>query len=138
MTGIEPYDPLDPDQRIRRGKERTAFFRQTSLFPLVVLTMAVFVPLAIWQKPLALPFLGWMAFMPAIAGGLGVAFGSSSKWIRLSLGSSFRAVVTCALLFFPIVLLFAPAALLLIGGVLLLVYVYCAVSGRLWQRGEIQ
>ncbi len=136
MNGKTSYDPIDPDHRIERGRERTAFFRQTGIFLLVALTMTVFVPLALWQKNLALPFLGWMAFMPAIAAGLGVALGTSASWVTLLLGSTFRAAATCIVLFFAITFLFSPVVLAVLGAGLAIAYVFCAMTGRLWSKGE--
>lgn len=130
---MQQFDPLDPEHRAERGRERTAFFRQTDMFPLVVLVMIVFVPLAIWQKPWAIPFLGWMAFMPHIVGGvdrLAVSFGLLSNGTLLK-GSTLRAALVCIALFFIVVMLLSTGALLVIGGLLILAYIYGLLTGRL-------
>ena len=130
---MQQFDPLDPEHRAERGRERTAFFRQTDMFPLVVLVMIVFVPLAIWQKPWAIPFLGWMAFMTHIVGGvdrLAVSFGLLSNGPLLK-GSTLRAALVCIALFFIVVMLLSTGALLVIGGLLILAYIYGLLTGRL-------
>jgi hypothetical protein len=131
---MQPFDPLDPEHRAARGRERTAFFRQTDMFPLVVMTMAVFVPLALWQKPWALPFLGWMAFMPHIVGGVDQLMAGLLRRDPLLGGSRLRAALACVVLFFFLVPVFSTGALLVIGGLLVLLYVYGALTGRVWPK----
>ena len=130
---MQQFDPLDPEHRAQRGRERTAFFRQTDMFPLVVITMVVFVPLAMWQKPWALPFLGWMAFMTHVVGGvdrLAAAMGYLPKGPLLA-GSTLRAALACIVLFFVIVVPFSTAALLVVGGLLIAFYIFGVLTGRL-------
>ena len=130
---MQQFDPLDPEHRAQRGRERTAFFRQTDMFPLVVITMAVFVPLAMWQKPWALPFLGWMAFMTHVVGGvdrLSAALGILPNGPILG-GSRLRAALACIVLFFAIVVPLSTSVLLIVGGVLISFYIFGLLTGRL-------
>ncbi|MEP0942547.1 MAG: hypothetical protein ABJH63_09250 [Rhizobiaceae bacterium] len=137
---MQQFDPLDPEHRAERGRERTAFFRQTDMFPLVVLAMVVFVPLAMWQKPWALPFLGWMAFMTHIVGGVDRLAASTAKgpWTGgpLLAGSTLRTALACVVLFFVLVIPFSTSALLYVGALLVLLYIYGILSGRLVPQGD--
>ncbi|NKB52677.1 MAG: hypothetical protein GKR97_10685 [Rhizobiaceae bacterium] len=133
---MENFDPLDPKQRAERGRERTAFFRQTDMFPIVVLTMAVFVPLALWYKPLAIPFLGWMVIMVHVIGGLD-RFGASLRDQRPVLkGNSFRAALVGIALFAVLSLTLPAMALLVVGGLMVAIYLFGAISGRVWLQDE--
>ena len=100
---MQQFDPLDPEHRAERGRERTAFFRQTDMFPLVVITMLVFVPLAMWQALWALPFLGWMAFMTHIVGGVDRLVAALMARPPLLNGSTLKAALVCIALFFVLV-----------------------------------
>ncbi len=51
------YNPLDPRDRIERGRERAAWFRRSDMMGAVALAMAVFVTLAILRKEWALAYL---------------------------------------------------------------------------------
>ena len=130
---MQQFDPLDPEHRAQRGRERTAFFRQTDMFPLVVITMAVFVPLAIWQKPWALPFLGWMAFMTHVLGGVDRLAATMGLWPNGPLfdGSTLRSALACIVLFFAIVVPFSTGTLLVVAALLVAFYLFGLLTGRL-------
>ena len=136
MSNIEPFDPLDPDHRLQRNRERTAFFRQTDIFPIVVLAMVVFVPLALWQKPLAIPFLGWMALMPHIVSGVDRTI-AGMRGTKVALeGSLFRSAMLCIALYFAITLTLSVRAALIAAGILAAVYGYGVISGLLWREDD--
>jgi hypothetical protein len=138
MSGLDPFDPLDPGHRAQRGRERTAFFRQTNVFPIVVLTMVIFVPLAMWQKPWALPFLGWMAFMPHVLGGVARLANRVFKRDLLIADSSLWAAAICIVLFLVLSALFSTFSLLIVAGVFGLIYAYGLYSGLLLPNDERQ
>jgi hypothetical protein len=60
------YNPLDPRDRIERGRERAAWFRRADMMGAVTLAMAVFILLAIFRKELALAYLLAMMFLPLL------------------------------------------------------------------------
>ncbi len=122
----KPYDPTDPYQRLERGRERAAFFRQTDIFLLVVLTMLVFVPLAIWQKPWAFPFLGWMIVVPGL---MTLIWGMACEALDLDVGFKVTTLVMApfaivvflarAWLYYPAVLAFGIFIVVLAIGAML-------------------
>ncbi|MGI9354903.1 MAG: hypothetical protein ACR2PF_07050, partial [Rhizobiaceae bacterium] len=115
-----------PYQRLERGRERAAFFRQTSIFWVAALTMLVFVPLAMWQKPWALPFLGWMIVVPGL---MTLIWGMAAEALGLDLGFeittlvmapfSILAFLALAWMYYPAVLLFGIGIALLAIGALI-------------------
>ncbi len=136
MEPVKPFDPLDPQQRVRRGRERAAFFRQIHIFPIVVLTMLVFVPLAIWYQPLAIPFLGWMAVMPPMVSGLDRAWanwkGGKAKFGR----SNLIVALVCIVLFVAIGFPLTAFALLIVAGVTALLYAIALLKGLILPVGD--
>lgn len=136
MSKIEPFDPLDPDHRLQRSRERTAFFRQTDIFPVVVLTMVIFVPLALWQKPLAIPFLGWMAFMPHIFTGVDRTIAGVRDAQAVLAGSLFRSALFCSALYLAITLTVSVGPALILAGILAVIYGYGVFSGKIWREDE--
>lgn len=103
-SGATPYDPLDPHQRLQRGRERTAFFRQTDMFPLAAMTMVAFVPIAVWQKSLAIPFLGWMLFVPFALGLLVREIGERFGIERLAMARGLLTVPLAIVLYVTLAL----------------------------------
>jgi len=133
---VPPFDPLDPQQRIRRGRERTEFFRQTNVFPIVVLTMVIFVPLALWYQSLALPFLGWMAAMPPMISGLDRAWANwSGKTAKLG-NSNLRAACVSIVLFAAIGFPFSGLGLLIAAGLVVVVYGFALLNGMILPQGD--
>ena len=134
----QSFDPLDPDQRLRRGRERTAFFRQTGMFPLVVLAMLVFVPLAIWHKPWALPFLGWMAFMTHIVSGLDRLVAGLADRPPVLRNSRLMAALATIALFFVIVVPLGPFALFIVALMMIAAYLVGLLTGRIALTDEVE
>ena len=60
------YNPLDPRDRLERGRERAAWFRRADMMGAVTLAMIVFVVLAIARKELALAYLLAMIALPLL------------------------------------------------------------------------
>jgi hypothetical protein len=58
------YNPLDPRDRLERGRERAAWFRRADMMGAVTIAMIVFVALAIMRKELALAYLLAMMVLP--------------------------------------------------------------------------
>ena len=58
------YNPLDPRDRIERGRERAAWFRRADMMGAVTLAMIVFVSLAIMRRGLALAYLLAVMLLP--------------------------------------------------------------------------
>jgi len=116
----KPYDPTDPYQRLERGRERAAFFRQTDIFLIVVLTMLVFVPLAMWQKPWAFPFLGWMIVVPGL---MTLIWGMASEALGLDIGFEVTTLVMApfaVIAFLALAWLYYPAVLVFGIGIVVL------------------
>ena len=116
----KPYDPTDPYQRLERGRERAAFFRQTDIFRIVALTMLVFVPLAIWQKPWAFPFLGWMIVVPGL---MSLIWGMVGEALGLDIGFKVTTLVMAPfaiVAFLALAWLYYPAVLVLGIGIVAL------------------
>jgi len=63
--GFQPFNPLDPRDRVERNRERAAF-RRLDMMGAVALAMAVFVALAVFARPLALAFLITAMFGPVM------------------------------------------------------------------------
>ena len=133
---MQPFDPLDPKHRAERGRERTAFFRQTNLFPVAVLTMIVFVPLAMFHASLALPFLGWMALMTHVVASVDRVMAALLGSKPLLRGSLVLAAVASAGIFLVVGLLLSPFLLWFAGGGLCLLYIFGIITGRLWVEEE--
>ena len=116
----KPYDSTDPYQRLERGRERAAFFRQTDIFWVVALTMLVFVPLAMWQKPWAIPFLGWMIVVPGL---MTLVWGTVSEALRFEIGFKVTTLVMAPLAivaFLALAWLYYPAVLVFGIGIVVL------------------
>lgn len=60
------YNPLDPRDRIERGRERAAWFRRADMMGAVALAMTVFVALGIARRDLAIAYLVAMMFLPLL------------------------------------------------------------------------
>lgn len=60
------YNPLDPRDRIERGRERAAWFRRADMMGAVTIAMIVFVVLALARKELALAYLVAMIALPLV------------------------------------------------------------------------
>ncbi len=60
------YNPLDPRDRIERGRERAAWFRRADMMGAVALAMAVFTGLAMTRRELAMAYLLAMMFLPLL------------------------------------------------------------------------
>ena len=58
------YNPLDPRDRLERGRERAAWFRRADMMGAVTLAMIVFVALAVMRKEWALAYLLAMMVLP--------------------------------------------------------------------------
>jgi len=60
------YNPLDPRDRIERGRERAAWFRRSDMMGAVALAMVVFVALAILRQEWALAYLVAAMVLPLL------------------------------------------------------------------------
>lgn len=137
VTGpLQPFDPLDPQHRIEQQRERRSFFRQTDIFLTVIVTMAIFVPLAIWQKPWAIPFLGWMAFLPVLTRGV---LKAASKLLHKELEAGLSPLVLAAMVaafFLATAGLLGTTAVIVCAAVMFLAYVMAMLFGLIWTDGE--
>jgi hypothetical protein len=60
------YNPLDPRDRIERGRERAAWFRRADMMGAVALAMAVFTVLAMTRREFAMAYLLAMMLLPLL------------------------------------------------------------------------
>lgn len=60
------FNPLDPRDRIERGRERAAWFRRADMMGAVALAMAVFTALAVTRRELAMAYLLAMMLLPLL------------------------------------------------------------------------
>lgn len=127
------YNPLDPRDRIERGRERAAWFRRADMMGAVALAMTVFVALGIARRELAMAYLVAMMFLPLLimlalmlVNVLARRIGRSEP-VPLLPAPAMLVIVSTGLFF----LLADPVSPLGLGGLLVLI-----VSGWLFARRQ--